>query len=266
MLHPQFWEIADYSARLNFYVSLITNGLLIDEKTAQRLTRVGISEVTLSLYSIDPQIHDKMTRRKGSHARTLKAIDHLNIMNIRVGINCLLTNENIGGYFQLEDWAKGRKFPIKFDPIVTPKSNGDLSPTTTRASYEQLVIFYKKLQQRGTLLSPAPIGHDEDPVCNAGRGKCAVNAYGDLLSCLEVREPIGNLKEYTFKELWYSEKAEALRGYKNKDLKFDIACGNSEGSFCDHCPGMAKAETGDAMGAIPFLMDLAKIKNLITSS
>ncbi|MBI3544669.1 MAG: SPASM domain-containing protein, partial [Deltaproteobacteria bacterium] len=124
--------------------------------------------------------------------------------------------------------------------------------------------FYRALKAQGRGPQPLPESDLDDPVCNAGRGKAAISVHGDLLSCLEVRDPIGNLRERSFAELWSSEKAEALRGYKTRDLKFDSSCG--DGAFCDHCPGMARAETGDGMKAVPFLMDLARIKRQVFES
>ena len=262
MTHPFFWQIAEYAAELNFAVSLITNGLLMNEEAASRIAEIGFFEVTTSLYSLNPSIHDKMTRRKGSHVLTLGAIDRLTKRGVRIGINCLLTSENIESYFELEEWAAHKNIKIRFDPVVTPKSDGDISPTLTRASSEQLFHFYRKLKLRGTSIAPPPVGPADDPVCNAGRGKCAINAYGDLLTCLEVRDAIGSLREGSFEDLWMSPKAEFLRSYKNKDLKFDTSCGSGAG--CDHCPGIAGAETGDRMAPVPYLMEVARIKQQIT--
>lgn len=258
MMHPQFWGIAEHAAKRNFVLSLITNGLLIDEKSADRFVDLNFYQVTVSLYSKDPAIHDRMTRRKGSHAATVAAIKRLQARGVGVGINCLLTRDNIDGWLGLETWANENGLRIQFDPMVTPKSDASLSPTQTRASREQLLGYYETLKRTGRGPTPQRVPEAEDPVCNAGRGKCAVNPYGDLLTCLEVREAIGNLREHSFAELWRSPKAESLRAYKVRELKFDATCG--DGLFCDHCPGMAGAEVGDRMAPVPFLMELARIK------
>ena len=258
MMHPQFWAIAEHAAQRNFAQSLITNGLLLDDAAAQKIAELGFFQVALSLYSLDPQVHDRMTRRQGSHARILAAIDRLRRNNVRVTLNCLLTNQNIDDSFALRDWATAENLQIGFDPLVTAKNNESLDSTVTRATAEQLSAFYREQKRRG--FGPLPLAAEapDAPVCNAGRGKCAVNPYGDLLTCLEVRESIGNLRKHTFDELWHSPQAEKLRGYKVRDLKFDPSCG--DGAFCDHCPGMAGAEVKDRMAPVPFLMEVARIK------
>lgn len=261
MMHPYFWPIAEYAAKKNFALTLITNGLLLNREAAKKIANLGFYQVTLSLYSHNPEIHDRMTHRKGSHARAIAALDDLIENKIGVGINCLLTADNIDSYFELADWATERGLQIQFDPMVTPKSDGSLGSTSKRATSEQLVRFYRTLKTRGFTPQPQPPAPENDPVCNAGRGKCAVNAYGDLLTCLEVREPIGSLREKSFADLWHSPQAEKLRNYRNRDLKFKTSCG--DGQFCDHCPGMAGAEVGDRMMPVPFLMELAQIKRSI---
>ncbi len=261
MMHPQFWGVAEHAVSRNFALDLITNGLLIDEPAAERIADLGFLNITISLYSLNPEIHDRMTRRKGSHARTLGAISRLRARGVNVGLNCLLTQSNIDTCLELDDWAKAHGLRVRFDPMVTAKTDSSLASTETRASAEQIQNYYRRLKRQGRGPVPGLERGDEEPVCNAGRGKAAVSPYGDLLTCLEVREPIGNLREHSFEELWRSPQAEKLRGYTNRDLKFDSSCG--DGKFCDHCPGMAGAETGDRMTPVPFIMELARIKRQV---
>lgn len=53
--------------------------------------------------------------------------------------------------------------------------------------------------------------------CSAGNMSAVVYANGDVGVC-EIHEPIGNLRENTFPEIWNSEAAEKLRqSIKNKE-------------------------------------------------
>lgn len=261
MMHPHFWEISEYAAQKNFALSLITNGLLMDDKAADRIADLGFFNVTVSLYSTFPETHDRMTNRKGSHFRTMSAIERLLMRNVMVGINCLLTNQNIDSCFSLEEWALKKGIQIRFDPLVTAKSDGSLGSLVTRASNDQLLNFYREQKMRGRSPTPTEAGLEDDPVCNAGRGKCAIDVYGNLLTCLEVRDELGSLRDHSFTTLWNSEKANQLRGLKNKELQFEYSCG--DGLFCDHCPGMSHTETGDARKPVPFLMEVAQIKRRV---
>jgi MoaA/NifB/PqqE/SkfB family radical SAM enzyme len=258
MMHPAFWELAGHAAERGFALSLVTNGLLVNDAAADRMAALGFYQVSVSLYSARAEIHDRMTSRKGSHELSRTAVERLRRRGIEVAVNCLLTRDNIDTCLELDDWARPLGVRVQYDPLVTAKTDATLGSTLHRASPEQLYAFYRAQRERGRAYGPTPAGEAADPVCNQGRGKAAINAYGDLLTCLEVRDPIGNLREHSFAELWRSPKAERLRGFRNQDLKFDATQG--DGEFCDHCPGMAGAETGDPMAPVPFLMELARIK------
>lgn len=260
MLSPNFWGIAETGNKLGFSLAMITNGLLINEESGERLAKTGFSDITVSLYSLDPGVHDKMTKVYGSCVRTMKAIEICQKNNLRVSVNCLLTEANIEGYFDLKKWCDERHIWLRFDPITTPKNNGDKTPTKYRARPEQIYEFYKKLvvpqeieSKNGNESEDMSEGH----TCNAGKGKCAVTAYGDLLTCIDIREPLGNLKTENFSDVWNSYTAKKWREIKNKDLKFSDFESRSE---CEHCPGMAFHETGDAYQVTEYETIVARAK------
>ena len=261
MLSPNFWGVAEEGARLGFSLAMITNGLLINEETGKRLADIGFSDITISLYSLNPAIHDKMTKVYGSCARTMKAIEICQKNNLRVSINCLLTEANIDGYFDLKKWCDEKNMWLRFDPIITPKNNGDKEPTKYRARPEQIYEFYKKLIDPTKIKNH--IGDDESEdmsahhTCNAGKGKCAITAYGELPTCIDIRESLGNLATEKFSDIWHSYTAKKWRDIKNKDLKYSDIESRSE---CEHCPGMAFHETGDAYKVTEYETIVARAK------
>ncbi len=245
MLNPYFWEIAREASRLGFHLSMITNGQKTTSlEVAERLKTVGFSVITVSFYSLNASIHDTMTAVKGSHEKTKAAIEYYLQAGLTVGINCLLTSANIEGYFDLADWCIERNIEIKADPHVTPKFNRDLAPTKLRATPEQLKLYFETMVEKWPAGVPKAVNESSgDFVCNAGKGKCAVTPYGELLTCIEVREPLGLLTEKPFEELWNGPVAQKWRNIKVKDLKNRSTDGVE--SFCDHCPGMALHEDND---------------------
>ena len=260
MLSPYFWDIAEKASEMGFYVSMISNGLKIkDKETAERLNQVGVKQISFSLYSLEPEIHEKMTSVRGSHAKTVRAIELCMEAGIDVGVNSLLTEANARGQFELFDWCLQKGIELKVDPNVTPKVNGDLTPIQYRASEETLLWFYRERAKRWKASIPQPSMETMDSyVCNAGKGKCAVNPYGELLPCIEIRESMGSLVKNSFQELWFRSEMKKWREPKVKDLK-----GVESLEFqnhCEHCPGMAKNENGDPMQMTCFSKKVAKAK------
>lgn len=257
MLHPHFWEIAEYASNLGFSLSMITNGLKIDGAAARRLKDTGFAYVTVSLYSVDESVHDRMTAKPGSHRKLLEAMDAMGTAGLAVTVNCLLTRDNIDGYFEVEAWCRGRGYALQADSIVTAKFGGDPAPTRLRASSDQLVRHFRERAKRGSLAAPESIS-SEHHTCGVGKAKCAVTAYGELLTCIEVREPLGSLLESSFAELWGNEIARRWRDLKIGDLSGMPA--GPAGGFCEHCPGMARNELGDPKRVIPYAAETASIR------
>ena len=77
---------------MGFHVSMITNGLKIKtQKIADQLADDGLRVASFSLYSLEAEVHDKMTRVPYSHKRIMDAIHYCHMAGIRPTINCLLT-------------------------------------------------------------------------------------------------------------------------------------------------------------------------------
>src|SRR5690606_11978462 len=75
MIREDCLELLEYTALKTDYVSLNTNGLLIDEEVAARLAALPVY-VQVSLDGADPEVHDFL-RGKGTFEKTWRAIERL---------------------------------------------------------------------------------------------------------------------------------------------------------------------------------------------
>ena len=53
-----FFQIAEYARKLHFALRLMTNGTLIDEQVADRVAALYPDQVSVSIYSTTPEIHN----------------------------------------------------------------------------------------------------------------------------------------------------------------------------------------------------------------
>jgi len=84
MLHPQLMTLVECASNLGFrYIEIYSNGTRIDKAMAARLKQFGV-RVALSVYSAEPAVHDRITGKTGSHARTMRAIRHLREADVPV--------------------------------------------------------------------------------------------------------------------------------------------------------------------------------------
>ncbi len=77
LLNPNTIPIINIASSLGFTTSIITNGSLVDEKTAKRLVDSGVDSVTISLDSLNPEVHDYMRGVEGTFDKVIKALEYL---------------------------------------------------------------------------------------------------------------------------------------------------------------------------------------------
>ena len=260
LIHPAFFKIVEYAHQLDFHTSLITNAFLIEnQEYANKLEKIGLNNITISLYSTKEKIHDEMTGMPGSYQRIIKAIEYLKNTKINIGINTLLTKKNIEDYFLVCEFAINHKLDFNSDPVVTCDLMGKQCNLSLRPSKDQLAQHFKDKGKKWPESIPKPNSVDLDAtICNMARTKCAVNHRGELLPCVEIRAIIGNLLEDDFQTIWTSDQADKWRLLKNKNIK--NLFNDSTDGFLDVCPGMGLNEMCDALIIPEYMKMLAQVQ------
>ena len=77
LLRRDFFELLAYARQLRFDVKVKTNAMLVGVKEAARIRELGVRQVQVSVYSHRPEVHDAITKVRGSLRRTVKAIRFL---------------------------------------------------------------------------------------------------------------------------------------------------------------------------------------------
>lgn len=76
-------------------VEVVTNGVLLDrEAKVDALARAGLTHAFVSLHAHDEAASAALTRKRGDHARTLRAIELLLARDVRVAINHVITTRS----------------------------------------------------------------------------------------------------------------------------------------------------------------------------
>src|SRR5712691_227938 len=86
LLRKDFFELLAYARRLQFDVKIKTNAILIKEADAVRIRDLGVRQVQISVYSHRPDVHDAITKVRGSLDRTIAAIRFLAACGLKVTI------------------------------------------------------------------------------------------------------------------------------------------------------------------------------------
>ena len=93
LLHPELETIARHAKGLGFYVSLSTNGTLIDEGRAAGIAAIRYDHVGISLDGVD-ETHDRIRGRAGAFAASLRGLRLCRDAGLKVGVRFTLTQDN----------------------------------------------------------------------------------------------------------------------------------------------------------------------------
>lgn len=258
LARTDFLEILDATAARGFVPKVLSNATLITDEIADRFARAGVLEVSVSVYSADPEIHDRVTEMPGSHGRTMAGIARLRARGVHVVMKAPLLTLNGALARDLHDMATMQNLPCKYDVTALPKTNGDPGPLQLQLRHDALVDLMSSPAFRDSLLRGS--GDDEGPTpCSAGRSYCAIGPTGDLVPCIRLPVVVGNLRERAFRDLWSGDPFLArLRALTPEDLHECTAC--EVKSACTRCPGNAYHRGRDIDGCDLSAKQVAKAR------
>ena len=112
LTHPHIIKMIEMAKKSGVKTELITNGLLLDEKTAEILVRIGLDTIVVSMDGTRPESHAHI--RKGADLKKVQDnIGHLNAMKLfsgadtpKLGIEYVLMRSNLKELADLPSIAK----------------------------------------------------------------------------------------------------------------------------------------------------------------
>jgi radical SAM protein with 4Fe4S-binding SPASM domain len=260
--YPHLFAVLDRARELNFAVQLLTNGTLLRPGMAARLAGyrniLGMSD---SLYGATAEVHDGITQVRGSWRRTWAGIERLRTLGIAVRVKLIVMRQNAHEVAAWRADADGKRLPYFVDLTITSRHDGSHGSLATRVDDDQLrSLLAGPLRD---LLPKQPRRHDEDSFrCNCARGNCAIAANGDVLPCVSVPWPAGNVRAQRFLEIWkYSPVFQRIRGLRMADYPSCSPCPDK--GYCARERGAAYTASGSYTGVDPFVCRTAAVRREI---
>jgi AdoMet-dependent heme synthase len=248
LMRKDFFAIISHARSLLFNVKVKTNGLMIGEDEARRLQELGVENLQISVYSHRPDVHDAITKVKGSLERTKTAIRFLRAQGLKLTIANVMMTGNLGDQAGVRELAKELDCLYTVDPTITPHIDGDTSLLRLRIPTHEL----EKLMHSPELVggdideycAPSPEADSdtlESTPCSAGHTACYISPYADVFPCVQFPLPTGSLRRQKFLDIWNdSPQMNEVRSIRLQDLSTCSGCGHVGG--CTRCPGLAYME------------------------
>jgi len=239
-LRKDFLDVFLYAKRRGLWTYIISNGSLIDEKTAQRYVRMfdrRVDRIQVSLDGSTAEIHDFQRGVPGIFYKTVRGIENLNRVGIAPIINCVVTRNNVEDIPNIIEFCLDhdvRTFrALKLHPLGRGK-NPEVFDKLAMSLEEEFELYNyleaKRVELRGHLgiaadnscvfpmavpeirkqFPPMPGVEPPSYACSAGTVKLAISPTGDVVPCSYFYDfpelKIGNLREESLMDIWNDEE------------------------------------------------------------
>jgi MoaA/NifB/PqqE/SkfB family radical SAM enzyme len=243
-LRKELGEICRYFVQNNRVEQIyVPTNAYFPNRTFQAIEEV-LKEPTLKLLAVEisldgtPEYHNRLRGSDRSFQKALETYDALAELQqsdarLRIHAVSTVTSDNIDEVQKLSDFLYDQCPSMDHHNIALirgDRKNPSLQGPQLKA-YEELHAFVQNVWadreegRFGSIVEPmlqwAKVQTAEEQKqiipCRAGILSGVVYANGDVSFC-ETLPPLGNLRAKTFREIWYSEAAQALRhSIKNKE-------------------------------------------------
>ncbi|OQY20698.1 MAG: radical SAM/SPASM domain-containing protein [Desulfobacteraceae bacterium 4572_35.1] len=279
LMRPDLFDIARYGTSKGLRMCIATNGTLVTDEICAQMKDADIKMVSLSLDGSTAEIHDNFRQSPGAFAGVIHAAETLKRNGIKFLINSSFTKRNqddIGNTFHL---AKSLGATAWYMFMIVPTGRGEeiMNELVSKDDYEEILKWHYQQEKNedDILMRPTCAPHYYRIVpqmskeegfeferrsltfstgggkgCIAAQSICLVDCFGNLKPCSYFHSSVGNVKQQSFKDLWFNSKVfNELRDFS----KYKGKCGECEYiGVCGGCRARADAVYGDYLAEEPF--------------
>lgn len=263
-LRKDIIELMKYTEDMGCVCNLTTNGWLFTKEFARKMADTKIKQCQISLDSFDKNIHDGL-RGAGSLERVEKTISLLHDEGIHVGIDCVVSKNNIRDIPNMIRECEKRK--VEYVTLIKLKK-GDLDEKTFQElvpdydEYGKLIesLCFRENKMPNVTIDCASISNlqytlkDEELTriptagCPIGHNLICISPNGDIYPCAALMGPefrLGNILKDDFKEIWNNNPVlKNLRSIKRNVVGKCKNCPRLD--FCrGGCRGISQTLAGD---------------------
>ena len=245
-LNKNFQNFLNEAQNQGFVVEIFSNLQMIPDWFISSTTKYRINRFQTSIYSILPEVHDRVTNKKGSLKNTLANLRLLKDKGYKVEVASPLMCFNFGSRKVTKEYFEKRHITQSFSwPIVNEYYEGCEGKDQLNINKDQFLEFVD--ENPDYILCPD--FSDKIHICGAGRLLFSISANGDVFPCSQFPKKMGNINESTVEEIMHSNRM------------CDVACltpkliGKKEFVY-NFCMGNNYSETGNPLKVPEFLVEM----------
>lgn len=229
-----FPEIIKYIRQKYLSLSLLTNGqaLYDDKDLFDSLVSLYPNKIKISLYSMNPEVHDNITRVKGSHKKALSVIKQLREKNIMVEINHPIFELNSGSLHEVLKFAADIRARVNCSAnfiVNSANDNGSL-----RLKGDKLVNLYLNKDYLTSVYNEdfarREFKKEKRTICRASEINLSVSPNLNVIPCNDFKYILGNMNSDLLFDIWNNSAPK----FRKKFLKSNLSeCFKED--YCSHC-------------------------------
>lgn len=196
--HQDLVPLVQHARKNGLSVSLKTNAMTLDTMTDD-FKEAGVQYIEVSLHGATAATHDRVTRVSGSFDKCISGIKAAKAANIPVTLKSCLFSWNVNEAPAIQALAKSLGCLITRDFFMVNTDFG--------RSFDNDIIRPDQIRHLESFWPGSSVKENQNQqarpkVCTQGISTIAVTADGEILSCIQVRRPLGTVKEISLIEAW----------------------------------------------------------------
>lgn len=253
-LHKNFFSIGSYAAEKGYCLRIKTHAAYSDSRIIQRIKQeIDPLWIDISLHGADEETYEATTGVKGSFKRFLRNLAEFASLDCRIQLLSPLTTINYHQVGKMVDLANSLGLPLRFDPQITPRNNGDKSTNIYSLDEENLAEYYRyvntTLYPEFDFADPESLDLNRDSIesrycCGAGAGSLTIDPFGNVFPCVAWRTSLGSIRNQSLDEIWLTSQTLNLVREKNEIAENFRKINLDKIGTVLFCPGRAIQEEG----------------------
>lgn len=249
-MKKDFIEILKYAHQKKFAISIYTNGqaLFNRKQYYDDVLNCYPHTIGLSLYSIEPEVHEKITRVPGSCKKTMAIAERFSKDGVGILLKCPIMRINKDSYRAIYDYAISINAVPEFEVNITSSVEGDnYAVNNLRLTEDEMLILLKDpiipLSTERRNISRYMERTLDMGFCGAGIDGMNIKPNGEVSPCIAFTAPCGNVKTQRIEEIW--KNSEMLKRVRKLTYGDSDRCGReSYCKYCNRCIGQSYTEHG----------------------
>lgn len=197
LVYPHLKELMQIFKKRNFFINIVSNGLLLSKEKLEDLKSYGLNSMFFSLESMDEEVNDSM-RGKGHFAKTMQNVKWCQELKLVTGLAPVFFPDRMEDAVDVIDYAHRNGMCASGGQVAAT----GLAEQQELLSPEQHDFVRSLLKKYPRLTFDWSLSYFLKIRCPAGKEKIGITCHGDVIGCSVNPISFGNVMEEPLANIW----------------------------------------------------------------